>query len=180
MSKLLLLDGHSLAYRAFYALPTDLATRSGTITNAVYGFTSMLIKMLGDEKPEYIAVAFDTGAPTFRDEMDAEGRVSARVIVRHLTVLHGIFRRAMRVWKLPSNPASAELVERPPVRYSGEFTTLTMSPRWLKLKNHAAFTGARFTQPWETLEFPWAPTDQGAAWTNSPPSVMLTFWNTCS
>jgi DNA polymerase-1 len=72
MSKLLLLDGHSLAFRAFYALPTDLATRAGTITNAVYGFTSMLIKMLGDEKPDYIAVAFDTGAPTFRDEMDAE------------------------------------------------------------------------------------------------------------
>jgi DNA polymerase-1 len=70
--KLLLLDGHSLAFRAFYALPTDLATRAGTITNSVYGFTSMLIKMLGDEKPDYIAVAFDTGAPTFRDEMDAE------------------------------------------------------------------------------------------------------------
>jgi DNA polymerase I len=70
--KLLLLDGHSLAFRAFYALPTDLATRAGTITNAVYGFTSMLIKMLGDEKPDYIAVAFDTGAPTFRDDMDAE------------------------------------------------------------------------------------------------------------
>ncbi len=72
MSKLLLLDGHSLAFRAFYALPTDLATRAGTITNAVYGFTSMLIKMLGDEKPDYIAVAFDTGAPTFRDDMDAD------------------------------------------------------------------------------------------------------------
>jgi len=72
VSKLLLLDGHSLAFRAFYALPTDLATRAGTITNAVYGFTSMLIKMLGDEKPDYIAVAFDTGAPTFRDDMDAD------------------------------------------------------------------------------------------------------------
>jgi DNA polymerase I len=72
VSKLLLLDGHSLAFRAFYALPTDLATRAGTITNAVYGFTSMLIKMLGDEKPDYIAVAFDTGTPTFRDDMDAD------------------------------------------------------------------------------------------------------------
>jgi DNA polymerase I len=72
VTKLLLLDGHSLAFRAFYALPTDLATRAGTITNAVYGFTSMLIKMLGDEKPDYIAVAFDTGAPTFRDDMDAD------------------------------------------------------------------------------------------------------------
>ncbi len=72
MSTLLLLDGHSIAYRAFYALPSDLATRAGTVTNAVYGFTSMLVKVLTDEKPDYIAVAFDTGAPTFRDEMDAD------------------------------------------------------------------------------------------------------------
>ncbi len=72
MAKLLLLDGHSLAYRAFYALPTDLSTRAGTVTNAVYGFTSMLVKVLTDEKPDHIAVAVDTPAPTFRDEMDPE------------------------------------------------------------------------------------------------------------
>src|SRR5918995_949865 len=72
MTKLLLLDGHSLAYRAFYALPTDLATRAGTVSNAVYGFTSMLVKVLADEQPDHIAVAFDTAAPTFRDEMDPE------------------------------------------------------------------------------------------------------------
>ncbi|MBK5288359.1 MAG: DNA polymerase I [Acidimicrobiia bacterium] len=71
MSKLLLLDGHSLAYRAFYALPTDLATSSGQVTNAVYGFTSMLIKVVGDERPDHLGVAFDTAAPTFRKEMDA-------------------------------------------------------------------------------------------------------------
>ena len=59
MAKLLLLDGHSLAYRAFFALPTDLATKAGTVTNAVYGFTSMLTKVLTDEQPDYIAVAFD-------------------------------------------------------------------------------------------------------------------------
>jgi DNA polymerase I len=70
--KLLLIDGHSLAYRAFYALPTDLATKAGTITNAVYGFTSMLVKVLTDEQPDFIVVAFDTGAPTFRDAMDVE------------------------------------------------------------------------------------------------------------
>ncbi len=72
MAKLVLLDGHSLAYRAFYALPTDLATKAGTITNAVYGFTSMLTKMLADEQPDYLAVAFDTPARTFRDDMDPE------------------------------------------------------------------------------------------------------------
>jgi DNA polymerase-1 len=71
--KLLLLDGHSLAYRAFFALPTDLATKSGTVTNAVYGFTSMLAKVLTDEKPEYIAVAFDApGGAAFRYELDPE------------------------------------------------------------------------------------------------------------
>lgn len=54
-----------------------------------------------------------------------EGRLSNRTIVRHLTVLHGIFRRAKRVWGLRVNPASAELVDRPSVTYSGEFQTLT-------------------------------------------------------
>jgi DNA polymerase-1 len=70
--KLLLLDGHSLAYRAFFALPTDLATAAGTVTNAVYGFTSMLTKVLGDEHPDLVAVAFDTPGRTFRDDMDSE------------------------------------------------------------------------------------------------------------
>jgi DNA polymerase I len=70
--KLLLLDGHSLAYRAFFALPTDLATAAGTVTNAVYGFTSMLTKVLADEHPDLIAVAFDTPGRTFRDDMDSE------------------------------------------------------------------------------------------------------------
>ena len=68
MPTLALLDGHSLAYRAFYALPADLATSSGQVTNAVFGFTSMLIKLLGDEKPDAIAVAWDVRGPTFRKE----------------------------------------------------------------------------------------------------------------
>ena len=54
MSTLLLIDGLSLAYRAFYALPSDLATPEGTITNAVFGFTSMLVNVLGDEHPDGI------------------------------------------------------------------------------------------------------------------------------
>jgi DNA polymerase-1 len=70
--RLFLLDGHSLSYRAFFALPTTLATSSGQITNAVYGFTSMLIKLLAEERPDLIAVAFDIGAPTVRLEKYAE------------------------------------------------------------------------------------------------------------
>ena len=72
MPKLALLDGHSLAYRAFYALPSDLATPAGQVTNAVYGFTSMLIKLLDDERPDAIAVAWDLRGPTFRSERYAE------------------------------------------------------------------------------------------------------------
>jgi len=70
--KLLLLDGHSLAYRAFYALPADLSTAAGTFTNAVFGFTSMLTKVLADEQPQYIGVAFDTPGGNFRYDLDPE------------------------------------------------------------------------------------------------------------
>ncbi|MDP8969819.1 MAG: DNA polymerase I, partial [Actinomycetota bacterium] len=63
---LALLDGHSLAYRAFFALPDDLRTTTGQLTNAVYGFTSMLVKLLGEHRPEGIAVVFDKGRPAGR------------------------------------------------------------------------------------------------------------------
>jgi DNA polymerase I len=70
--KVLLLDGHSLAYRAFFALPETLVTSSGQVTNAVYGFTSMLIKLLADERPQGVVVCFDKGAPQFRLDRYAE------------------------------------------------------------------------------------------------------------
>lgn len=63
---LLLLDGNSLTYRAFYALPTDMATAGGQITNAVFGFTSMLTNLLRDHEPSGVLVAFDRPEPTFR------------------------------------------------------------------------------------------------------------------
>jgi DNA polymerase I len=63
---LALLDGHSLAYRAFYALPDDLRTTTGQLTNAVYGFTSMLIKLLAEHRPAGIGVMFDRGRPAER------------------------------------------------------------------------------------------------------------------
>ena len=67
--RLLLIDGHSLAYRAFYALPVEnFSTSSGQATNAVYGFTSMLINLIKDEKPTHIATAFDVSRETFRSE----------------------------------------------------------------------------------------------------------------
>ena len=64
----LLIDGNSLTYRAFFALPTDMATAGGQVTNAVYGFTSMLVNLIRDHQPDAIAVAFDRPEPTFRHE----------------------------------------------------------------------------------------------------------------
>ncbi len=69
MPTALFLDGHSLAYRAFFALPVEnFTTSTGQATNAVYGFTSMLINVLRDERPDEIAVAFDVSRTTFRTE----------------------------------------------------------------------------------------------------------------
>jgi len=71
--RLLLLDGHSLAYRAFFALPVEnFQTTVGLPTNAVYGFTSMLINQLRDEKPTHVGVAFDVSRRTFRNETYAD------------------------------------------------------------------------------------------------------------
>lgn len=66
--KLVLIDGHALAYRAFHALPEDMKTSQGELTNAVYGFTSMLLNVLRDERPTHIAVTFDKGR-TFRHDV---------------------------------------------------------------------------------------------------------------
>ena len=63
--KLILVDGHSLAYRAFHALPSDMQTAAGEYSNASYGFTMMLISVLEAENPDYVIVAFDKG-PSFR------------------------------------------------------------------------------------------------------------------
>src|ERR1700757_4468627 len=76
---LLLLDGHSLAYRAFFALPAEnFSTTTGQPTNAVYGFTAMLINVLRDEQPTHVAVAFDRGEPTFRHEQYVEYKATRK------------------------------------------------------------------------------------------------------
>lgn len=77
--RLLLLDGHSLAYRAFYALPVEnFSTSTGQATNAVYGFTSMLINALRDEKPTHVAVAFDVSRKTFRSDIYADYKANRK------------------------------------------------------------------------------------------------------
>ena len=66
--KLVLIDGHSILNRAFYGIPV-LSNSKGLHTNAIYGFLNILFKILEEEKPDYLAVAFDVHAPTFRHKM---------------------------------------------------------------------------------------------------------------
>ena len=68
MEKLVLIDGHSILNRAFYGVP-NLTNSEGLHTNAVYGFLNILFKVLDEEKADYLAVAFDLKAPTFRHKM---------------------------------------------------------------------------------------------------------------
>ena len=101
MAKYLLLDGNSLAYRAFFALPTDMATASGQVTNAVFGFTSMLVNLLKDHRPDAIAVALDRPEPTFRHtlvENYKAGRAEAPDVLRQQL---GLVRQVVETLHIP-------------------------------------------------------------------------------
>ena len=69
--KIVLIDGHSIINRAFYGVP-DLTNKDGLHTNGIFGFVNILFKILEEEKPDYLTVAFDVKHPTFRHEMFAE------------------------------------------------------------------------------------------------------------
>lgn len=71
MEKIVLIDGHSILNRAFYGVP-DLSNSEGLHTNAVYGFLNIMFKILDEEQPEYLAVAFDVHEPTFRHQIYSE------------------------------------------------------------------------------------------------------------
>ena len=96
MSKLLLLDGNSLTYRAFFALPADMATASGQVTNAVFGFTSMFILVLKEQQPDQVLVAFDRPEPTFRHEADETYKAHARGGARRAAPADGVGARGAR------------------------------------------------------------------------------------
>ena len=98
--KLLLLDGNSLTYRAFFALPTDMATASGQVTNAVFGFTSMLINLLKDHKPDGIMVAFDRPEPTFRHEQHVEYKAQREAAPDILRQQMGLVRQVLEALRI--------------------------------------------------------------------------------
>jgi DNA polymerase-1 len=99
--KVLILDGHSLAFRAFYALPEDLKTTDGTYTNAVYGFTSMLIKLLQEQKPDYIACCFDMGAPLERTAEFSDYKAGRTEAPEAFRPQLDLIREVLRVMRVP-------------------------------------------------------------------------------
>ncbi len=101
MPTLMLVDGNSLTYRAFHALPPDLATASGQITNAVFGFTSMLINLVRDHHPDGVAVAFDLPEPTFRHKLNDQYKANRSKAPDVLREQMGLVRQVVETLKLP-------------------------------------------------------------------------------
>ncbi|MGI9599054.1 MAG: DNA polymerase I [Acidimicrobiales bacterium] len=101
MPTLMLVDGNSLTYRAFFALPQDLATASGQVTNAVFGFTSMLINLVRDHKPDGLVVAFDRPEPTFRHEKVETYKANRSAAPDILRQQMGLVREVLDALRLP-------------------------------------------------------------------------------
>jgi DNA polymerase-1 len=98
---LVLIDGHGLAYRMFYAIQAEMTTRSGEPTNATYGFTRMLLDLIGGpEPPEYLAVSFDVGA-TFRDEMFDEYKATREKMPDSLDVQIERIKEVLSAFNIP-------------------------------------------------------------------------------
>jgi DNA polymerase-1 len=101
-SRLLLLDGHSLAYRAFFALPVDnFSTVEGQHTNAVYGFTSMLVNVLRDEQPTHVGVAFDKSRQTFRLEQYSDYKAGRNKTPAEFSSQLPLIQRMLDVLRIP-------------------------------------------------------------------------------
>lgn len=99
--KMILIDTYSLANRAFFALQQPMNTRAGQPTNAVYGVTMMLAKLMEEEKPDYIVAAFDAGKPTFRHEAYDQYKAGRRPMADELRSQIPLVRRLFEVYHIP-------------------------------------------------------------------------------
>ena len=99
--KVMLLDGNSLTYRAFYALPSDMATAAGQVTNAVFGFTSMLQYLLNEHRPELLIATFDRPEPTFRHAMLDDYKAGRKETPDILRQQMGLVRQVIDVLHIP-------------------------------------------------------------------------------
>lgn len=99
--KLVVIDGFSLAFRAFYALPDSMRTSSGQYTNAIYGFLSMLVTLMEKEQPTHLAVAFDHPAPTFRDHLSPQYKGTRKETPDPLKSQLSLIGEMMRTLQIP-------------------------------------------------------------------------------
>jgi len=100
MGKLILIDGHSILNRAFYGIP-DLTNSEGLHTNAVYGFLNIMFKILDEEKADYLAVAFDLSAPTFRHEKYPEYKGTRKPMPEELHEQVPLIREVLKSMNIP-------------------------------------------------------------------------------
>ncbi len=101
MEKLVLLDGYSLMYRAYHALQTPMSAPDGTPTNAIHGFIMMLVKVIADERPDALAVAFDMHAPTFRKQIYDGYKATRKPMPDDLRVQDPIIRELIAQMEIP-------------------------------------------------------------------------------
>ena len=98
--KIVLIDGHSILNRAFYGVP-DLTNSAGLHTNAVYGFLNIMLKILEEEKPDYLTVAFDVKEPTFRHKMYSEYKGTRKPMPEELRQQVPVIQDVLRAMKVP-------------------------------------------------------------------------------
>lgn len=99
--KLVLIDGHAMVHRAFHAVPEQLTSRSGEAVNATFGFTSMLLKALLEEKPDYIALTFDRPTPTFRHQQYAQYKAHRPSMPDNMRPQFGRIREMVQAFGIP-------------------------------------------------------------------------------
>lgn len=102
MAKLLFLDGNSLTYRAYHAIPEHMSNRAGEVTNAVFGFTAMLMTLIRDQRPDGVAVCFDRREPTFRHLRKPSYKAQRDRTPDDLIRQMGVVRRLLEVLRIPA------------------------------------------------------------------------------
>jgi 5'-3' exonuclease len=120
-SRLFLVDGSAYIFRAFFAIPPTLKTSAGLPTNAIFGFTNILLKFLKQYQPEYVAVALDAGRETFRNEMLADYKGNRPEAPPDLIPQFPYFRKVLDALNLP-------LLELP--GFEADDIIATLCERW--------------------------------------------------
>jgi len=100
--KIFLIDGNSQAYQAYYAIKSDFTAPDGLPTNAIYGFTLMLLKILREKKPDYVVVAFDTPAPTFRHKAYTDYKAQRKGMPDDLAIQLDWIRKVLDAYRIKS------------------------------------------------------------------------------